>query len=81
MQTKKNYKIPHPDLGPRKYSEHTETIRTGSLLGHFRMLLVVFLIFAARPGVGDLVILIVVFCTSGLEVFLSPIPGLRDHNP
>ena len=76
----KKYEIPHPGSGP----ENTKKIQKKYENGHFWAVFAFFLYFCLSfrgpTRVGDFVISSYFFRISGLEGFLSSIPGTRNHN-
>ena len=76
---RKSHEIPHPGSGQTR--KNTEKIRKRPENDHFGIFLYFFRIFGARPGVGDFVTFSYFLRISGLEEFLSSIPGTRNRKP
>ena len=76
---RKNYEIPHPGSGPENTKKIQKKYKNGDFWAVFVFFLYFFRIFGARPGVGDFVIFSYFFRISGLEGFLSSIPGTRNR--
>ena len=79
---KKSEKLrnPPPRVGPRKYEKNTEKIQKRVILGHVCTFSVFFSYFRGPTRGGDSVIFSYFFRISGLEGFLSSIPGTRNRN-
>ena len=77
---RKSHEIPHPGSDTENKKKIQKKYKNGDFRPIFVFFLYFFRIFGARPGVGDFVTFSYFFRISGLEGFLSSIPGTRNRN-